>query len=157
MNKWLRYLLAAVLVFCLILVRGFEKELFYDPFLEFFKGDYINDTYPAYDLTKVILSIVSRYLINTIISILIIGLIFWSRKYMLFTTFVYAGFFLILLPIYVYFVETEFSLGENLGFYIRRFLIQPVLLLILIPAFYYQKFMVGKDSSTLRGGQASSE
>lgn len=148
MNKWLRYLLAAALVFCLILVRGFEEELFYDPFLQFFKGDYINNAFPEYDLTKVILSIIGRYLINTIISILIIGLIFWSRKYVLFTTYVYAGFLFILLPIYIYFVETEFSLGENLGFYIRRFLIQPVLLLILIPAFYYQKYMAKRDSST---------
>jgi len=96
MNKWLRYLLAMVSVFCLILVRGFEKELFYDPFLQFFKGDYINNQFPEYDLTKVILSIIGRYLINTIISVLIIGLIFWSRKYMLFTTYLYVGFIFIL-------------------------------------------------------------
>ncbi|SMC48889.1 exosortase F system-associated membrane protein [Moheibacter sediminis] len=147
MNKWLRYLLAAVLVVCLILVRGFEKELFYDPFLQFFKGDFINSEYPEYDLARVVLSVISRYLINTIISILIIGLIFWSRNYILFTSYIYAGFFLILLPIYIYFVETEFSLGENMGFYIRRFLIQPVLLLILIPAFYYQKYLAKKDTS----------
>lgn len=148
MNKWLRYLLASVLVVCLVLVRGFEKELFYDPFLQFFKGDFTNNVYPEYDLTRVVLSIISRYLINTIISILIIGLIFWSRKYMLFTSYVCVFFFLILLPIYIYFVETKFSLGENMGFYIRRFLIQPVLLLILIPAFYYQKYLEKKDAST---------
>lgn len=148
MNKWLRYLLAAVLVFCLILVRKYETDMFYDPFLQFFKGDYINNAFPEYDLTRVILSVISRYLINTIISILIIGLIFWSRKYMLFTSYVYVGFFVILLPIYIYFVESEFSLGENMGFYIRRFLIQPILLLVLIPAFYYQKFLARKDSST---------
>lgn len=141
MNKWLRYVLAAVLVFFLVLVRKYETDLFYDPFLQYFKGDFINNEYPEYDLTKVILSIISRYVINAIISILIIGLIFWSRKYMLFTSYVFAGFFLVLLPIYIYFVETEFSLGENMGFYIRRFLIQPILLLILIPAFYYQQFV----------------
>lgn len=145
MNKWLRYLLATVLVFCLILVRKYETDLFYDPFLQFFKGDYINNSFPEYDLTRVILSVISRYLINTIISILIIGLIFWSRKYMLFTSYVYVGFFVILLPIYIYFVESEFSLGENMGFYIRRFLIQPILLLVLIPAFYYQKFLARKE------------
>jgi|SRR5690606_4512796 len=144
MNKWLRYALAAVLIFCLILVRRFETELFYDPFLEFFKGDFLNNDYPQYDLTKIILSIFSRYFLNTFISILIIGLIFWNKKYMLFSTYVFIGFFLILLPIYVYFVETEFSFGENFGFYIRRFLIQPVLLLILIPAFYYQQFLAKK-------------
>ena len=145
MNKWLRYALAAVLIFCLILVRRFETELFYDPFLEFFKGDFLNNDYPQYDLTKVILSIFSRYFLNTFISILIIGLIFWNKKYMLFSAYVFIGFFLILLPIYVYFVETEFSFGENFGFYIRRFLIQPVLLLILIPAFYYQQFLAKKE------------
>ena len=145
MNKWLRYALAAVLIFCLILVRRFETELFYDPFLEFFKGDFLNNDYPQYDLTKVILSIFSRYFLNTFISILIIGLIFWNKKYMLFSAYVFIGFFLILLPIYVYFGETEFSFGENFGFYIRRFLIQPVLLLILIPAFYYQQFLAKKE------------
>ncbi len=145
MNKWIKYILAALLIFCLILVRKFEAELFYDPFLSFFKGDFFNNKYPEYDLTKVILSIISRYSINTMISILIIGLVFQSRKYMVFTGYVYLGFLLILLPIYIYFVETEFSLGENIGFYIRRFLIQPILLLILIPAFHYQKYMSPKE------------
>lgn len=146
MNKWLGYLFAGVLIFCLVLVRKYETDLFYDPFLQYFKGDFINNEYPEYDLTLVVLNVISRYLINTIISILIIGLIFRSRKYMLFTSYVYAGFFLILLPIYIYFVETEFSLGENMGFYIRRFLIQPVLLLVLIPAFYYQQYLTKKES-----------
>lgn len=146
MNKWVRYALAAALVFCLILVRTFETELFYDPFLQFFKGDFINSKYPDYDLAKVIWNIIYRYSINSIISILIIGLIFWNKKSVTFSLYVYLGFLAILLPVYIYFVETEFSLGENIGFYIRRFLIQPMLLLILIPAFYYQKYLASKEN-----------
>lgn len=147
MNQWIRYALAAILAFCLILVRKYEADLFYDPFLEFFKGDFLNNKYPDYDLSKVITGVFLRYLLNTLISILIIGLIFKNRKYVLFSTYVYIGFFMILLPIYIYFVETEFSLGENLGFYVRRFLIQPILLLVLIPAFYYQNFLSRRDAS----------
>ena len=58
---------------------------------------------------------------------------------MKFSAAVLVAFLIILLPVYIYFIENEFHLGENIGFYIRRFLIQPLLLLILIPAFFYQR------------------
>lgn len=139
MNKWLRYTLAAGLVFCLILVRGFENKLFYDPFLAYFKSDFYSIPFPEYDLGKVILHIFFRYLLNSILSIMIIGLIFWKRKYLKYSVYILLGFLIILLPLYVYNIETEFKWGENIGFYIRRFLIQPYLLLILIPAFFYHQ------------------
>lgn len=139
MNKWLRYVLAAVVTFGLILVRKFETELFYDPFLAYFKIDFYHSEFPDYELGKVILNILFRYFLNLLLSILIIGLIFWRKDYMKYTVYVWIGFLIFLLPLYVYFIKTEFSLGENYGFYIRRFLIQPVLLLILIPAFFYHQ------------------
>lgn len=146
MNRWVRYTFAAVLVFCLILVRKFETDLFDDPFLSFFKGDYLNAKYPEYDFYKLALNIFSRYLLNSSISLLIIGLIFWDSKYVVFSGLVYAASLIILLPIYLYFVETEFSFGVNMGFFIRRLLIQPVILLVLIPAFYYQKHLASKQT-----------
>lgn len=137
MNKWLRYLLAALLVVCLVLVRKFESELFYDPFLEYFKGDFYHNTFPEYDLTKVIFGILFRYGINMLISILIILLIFNNKKYAWFTLYAELALLVVLLPVYIYMIRSEFHLGENFGFYIRRFLIQPLLLLLLIPAFFY--------------------
>lgn len=137
MSKWFRYLLVAVLIVCLILVRKFETDLFYDPFLKFFQGDFYNNSFPDYDLSKIIIGIVFRYGLNALLSILIIWLIFDNKKYALFTFYAELILFIILLPIYLYMVKTEFHLGENFGFYIRRFLIQPLLLLILIPAFFY--------------------
>jgi|SRR5690606_21580460 len=139
MNKWLRYGWAAVLIFGLILVRKFEAELFYDPFLAYFKSDFYHSEFPPYDLGKVILNILFRYFLNLLLSVLIIGLIFWRKNYMKYTVYVWIGFLILFLPLYVYFIETEFSLGENYGFYIRRFLIQPILLLLLIPAFFYHQ------------------
>ncbi len=139
MNKWLRYVLAAVLVFGLILVRKFETELFYDPFLAYFKSDFYKAQFPQYDLYKTILHVVLRYALNSLISVLIIGAIFWNRKYVKYSILLLLGFLIILLPLYIYSIETQFSMGENIGFYIRRFLIQPYLLLILIPAFFYHQ------------------
>ena len=43
--KWHRYLLIAVLTIGLILVRYFEDVLFYDPFLAYFKGDFLNTAF----------------------------------------------------------------------------------------------------------------
>ena len=146
MNKWIRYTLAAVLIFGLILVRKYEDILFYDPFLAFFKGDFLNKEFPEYDLVRISIHIIFRYLLNSILTLGIIGLLFWSWKYVKFTALVLLGFLLILLPLYLFMIESEFSIGENLGFYIRRFLIQPMVLLILIPAFYYQKFLKNQNS-----------
>lgn len=146
MNKWIRYIFTAVLIFGLILVRKYEDILFYDPFLAFFKGDFLNKEFPEYDLTRICIHIIFRYLLNSILTLGIIGLLFWSWKYVKFTALVLLGFLIILLPLYLFMIESEFSIGENLGFYIRRFLIQPMVLLILIPAFYYQKFLKIQNS-----------
>lgn len=146
MNKWIRYIFTAVLIFGLILVRKYEDNLFYDPFLAFFKGDFLNKEFPEYDLARISIHIIFRYLLNSILTLGIIGLLFWSWKYVKFTALVLLGFLLILLPLYLFMIESEFSIGENLGFYIRRFLIQPMVLLILIPAFYYQKFLKNQNS-----------
>lgn len=141
MNKWLRYVIVAVLVFGLILVRAFEGQLFYDPFLDYFKGDIFNKSFPEYNLTQISLHIIFRYLLNGILSLGIIGFLFWDLKKLKFTALVLIGFLIALLPAYLYMVESQFSIGENLGFYIRRFLIQPMIVLILIPAFYYHQFL----------------
>lgn len=146
MSKWIRYIFTAVLIFGLILVRKYEDILFYDPFLAFFKGDFLNKEFPEYDLVRISIHIIFRYVLNSILSLGIIGLLFWSWKYVKFTALVLLGFLIILLPIYLFMIESEFSIGENLGFYIRRFLIQPMVLLILIPAFYYQKFLKNQHS-----------
>lgn len=139
MNKWIRYVIAAGLVFGLILVRAFETQLFYDPFLAFFKGDFYNKDFPEYDLARVILNVTSRFVLNSILSILIIWFLFWNKQYVKYACYILIGFFIVLLPIYIVCIENQFQLGENFGFYIRRFLIQPYLLLILIPAFYYHQ------------------
>ena len=52
--------------------------------------------------------------------------------------------FLILGLLFWVLLNYELSLGYRLTFYIRRFLIHPLFLLILLPAFYYQKLKMRK-------------
>lgn len=134
MNKWLRYLCIASLLIGLILVRKFENVLFYDPFLNYFHGKTGRAYYPDYDLLKVILHVAFRYLLNSVLSILLIWFIFLNKRYVQFSACAYFVLFILLLPIYIYLVIHYFEWGDNIGFYIRRFLIQPLLLLLLAPA-----------------------
>ena len=49
----------------------FEKDLFYDPFLEFFHGDTQNKILPEFDTLKLFLGLLLRYFMNGILTIII--------------------------------------------------------------------------------------
>ena len=137
-NKYLRYAIAVLLVFGLILVRKFEDILFYDPFIKYFH--FVGHSkFPEIDLLKLSASLMVRFLINTLLTVLIIWFIFWKKSYVKFSIIIMIIGLIILLPIYNYLISTHFSSGEMVFFYVRRFLIQPMFLLILVPCFYYQE------------------
>lgn len=133
----IRWLGVVLLVFALVLVRKFEVYLFFDPVLEYFHGDFSKKSFPEFSFYKHSISMVFRYLINTIISLLILYLIFSDLKLIKLATVLYLILFIIIFPLYLYFLNIGFSTATTAGFYVRRFLIQPVLLLILVPAFWY--------------------
>lgn len=147
MNKWLKFLLVVVLIFGLILIRKYEDVLFYDPFLDYFKHSNTKH-FPYYDLQQLYASISLRYALNTLLTVFIVAVIFQNKKYTKFTIITLIAAFVILLPLYHYALLQEFEIGENIGFYIRRFLIQPMFVLILIPAFLYQDYQ--KKNSELQ-------
>ncbi|MFY7988528.1 MAG: exosortase F system-associated membrane protein [Flavobacterium sp.] len=123
----------------LILVRAFENELFYDPFLTFFKSDYQNKPMPDYDSFLLFGNLLLRYFLNTFLSLVIIRFLFNDKKLMIFSSYLFLLFFIILIS--VFFGLLHFSEGPDylMLFYIRRFLIQPLFLVLFIPAFYYQQ------------------
>ena len=128
------------LVLLLIMVRVFQYDLFYDPFLLYFKNSYLNNAgIPEFDWLKMTLFLFFRYSINTIISLLIIYTIFKNIDLIKFSIAIYSVSFLILIPIYYYYISIEFENGYLPAFYVRRFLIQPLLLFLLVPAFFYQQ------------------
>lgn len=124
----------------LILVRFLEAELFYDPLLYFFKQDYLNQKVPDVEFGKLLLHTSYRYLLNTAISLLILWAAFRDRDVIKFSVVLYAFAFLILLPWMGWLVANATPESNyNILFYVRRFLIQPLFVLLLLPAFYYHK------------------
>lgn len=139
MGKPITYILIFILFGLLVLIRYFENDLFYDPYLAFFQNDYLYADGPKPEVFKVICHTVGRYLINTLISLGILYLFFKDKSIIKFSAIVYAIAFTVLISFYVYFVTNPRQEDYYMLFNIRRFLIQPLFLLLLLPAFYYYK------------------
>ena len=133
------FAIVGVLIIALILVRAFESKLFYDPFLEFFHGESQNKPLPEYDSLKLFLGLFFRYLINSVITVSIIYLLFKEASIVKLSSFLLLVFFVVL--IVALFLILNFSTQPDylFIFYIRRFLIQPLFLILFVPAFYYQR------------------
>ncbi|MDL1913762.1 MAG: exosortase F system-associated protein [Bergeyella sp.] len=120
----------------LIGVRGLEDKIFYDPFLDLFRRTDRKFFFPDFDSTRLILNSLFRFFLNLVFSVIVIQGIFWKKTWTSQAAFLMAAVFMITFPIYVYCIETQFSLGYLFAFYVRRFVIQPLVLLLLIPLFY---------------------
>jgi len=134
-----RFFLIILFVILIILIRTFENHLFYDPFLVFFKLDYQNRVLPNYDGIQLFFGLLLRYGLNTIFSLVLIFLLFKERKIIVFLTWLYFIFFIILITIFFGILALDDNPNYLVLFYIRRFLIQPLFLILFVPAFYYQK------------------
>src|SRR5690606_15336323 len=139
MNKSLTYILLFILFTLLVLVRVFENDLFYDPYLTFFQNDYLYMDSPRREVFKLILNTTFRYFVNTILSLGILYLFFKDLSIIKFSFIIYVIVFIVLIGLYIYFVINQRQEGYYMFFNIRRFLIQPIFLLLLLPAFYYYK------------------
>lgn len=138
LNNKLKIIQLVFLVGLLVLVRAFENDLFYDPFLNYFKEENTS-IYPVIEPFKLFLNLIFRYFINTIISLTILYIIFKDLNLIKFSSILYVLFFLVLI-ISFYFALNFFDESHKMMlFYIRRFIIQPVFILLFIPAFYFQK------------------
>ena len=127
------------LILVLILVRVLENKLFYDPFLSFFKDDFQNKTLPEFDTVKLFFGLFFRYLINSVVTVAIIHLLFKEISIVKLTSFLLLGFFIILIAILLAVLNFSEQPDYLFVFYIRRFLIQPLFLILFVPAFYYQR------------------
>ena len=139
MKKPVKYIVILVLVGLLVLIRFFENELFYDPYLQFFKSDYLTIDSPRREIFKLTLFTTLRYALNTIISLGILYAFFKDKSIIKFSFYFYGVAYLILLIPFLYFVINPKQEDYYLFFNVRRFLIQPLFLILLIPAFYYQR------------------
>ena len=141
MKKRVRLCILVFLVLLLFLVRAFEDVLFYDPFLHYFENDYLQGGFPDFKMVQLFINLFFRFLLNSIISLFIIYFIFLSKETLLFAVKFHIITFVVLGVFFYIHLLLQFSNGYLFAFYLRRILIHPVLLLILIPTFYFQRRM----------------
>ncbi len=128
---------AAPLIVGLALIRTYESDWFYDPFLDYFRGNNQNKPYPETQGFRLFLNLFLRYFLNAVLSLAIIQVLFRNREFLKLAAFLYTVFFVIL--IIVFFLVLYNTENANLVlFYVRRFLIQPIFILLFLPAFYLQ-------------------
>ncbi|WP_035656050.1 exosortase F system-associated membrane protein [Flavobacterium filum] len=135
----LNWLLISSCVLLLALIRFFETQLFYDPFIAYFKSDYLQLPFPEFSFFKLISYTLLRYVLNAGLSLAIIYLLFKDVRLTKFAFLLYiilVFLLLIALTILLFFFDEK---SNFILFYVRRFLIQPLFLVLFVPAFYFQK------------------
>ncbi|MDX5324836.1 MAG: exosortase F system-associated protein [Bacteroidota bacterium] len=136
--NWLYVLFGAV---GLGLVYIFQDELFYQPpFTDPYSRLYDIE---AMDKGRFVMSKLVRYFLNDSFALFIIVGLFRRRKYIRFAMLVFLFGFVVLVPIYL--ILTIYFYGPFASYlnHIHRLVMNPVLMMLLIPAFYYQR-SVGK-------------
>ncbi|MFY7741659.1 MAG: exosortase F system-associated membrane protein [Flavobacterium sp.] len=137
--KIIDFIFIAICVLALAFIRFFEEKLFYDPFLNYFKNDYLNLPFPDFNGIRLFLSLLFRYVLNTSLSIAVIYFLFKDVSITKFTSVLYLLVFFILIGLFFGIVLFFDEDSNFILFYVRRFIIQPLFLLLFIPAFYFQK------------------
>ena len=139
LNNKFRVFILGTLVLFLALIRIVEESLFYDPYLDYFKSDFINLPLPIVNKLKLFLNLLFRYSLNTIVSIAFIQIAFKDINFTKFVSALYVLLFIVLIVVF-YFVLAFYAEENKMTlFYIRRFLIQPLFLLLFIPGYLIQK------------------
>ena len=131
--------IVVLLLILLVLVRFFEKQFFDDGLIDFFRHAYLSEDLPAVSVSHILLVDSLRFGLNSLLSIGILYLLFRQKDLLRFLFGVYLLVFVLGL-LFFYYELTHYQAGNYLSlFYVRRLLLQPLLLLILAPALFYQK------------------
>lgn len=128
------------LILLLILIRAFEDTLFYDPFLNYFKSEYAHLPLPQINIFKLFFGLGFRYYLNSVISLFLLYVIFKDTQIVKFSMLLYMIFGSILMISFLFVLNFFGEENKMILFYIRRFIIQPIFIMLFIPAFYFQKY-----------------
>ncbi|KMQ59602.1 exosortase [Chryseobacterium sp. FH2] len=142
--KILSWFLVILGIVGLISVRALEDKIFYDPFLNYFHEANKNLPFPSFEWGKLIIGHLFRFILNLFFSGIIIHSIFKNKEWTLQGAILITIIFAITFPIYLYCIYNKFEIGYLFSFYMRRFVIQPLILLLIVPMFYYRKQMEEK-------------
>lgn len=147
MQKLKKIAIIGLLVVLLVLVRFFEDLLFYDPLVAFFHSDYLSNAIPEFNTGKLLSNVFFRFWLNTAISLWILYVAFTNKEIIKFSLLLYSILFIACFGVFVYLILNIQDENFMALFYVRRFLIHPIFVIILLPAFYYYQL---KDSGNTK-------
>jgi exosortase F-associated protein len=129
------------LVLLLVLIRLLERHLFYDPFLAYYRTEFQHLPIPNYNIFKLFFSLGFRFYLNSVISLFLLYVLFKDTKMVKFSILLYMILGSVLMISFLFILNFFAEENKMTLFYIRRFIIHPILILLFIPGFYYQKKM----------------
>jgi len=136
-------LLFVIIGFCgLVGVRMLEDKIFYDPFLDYFHKADQSAAFPEFVWGKLIIHYIFRCILNLFFSCVIVHFLFKNKEWTMQGAVLITIIFLITFPIYLFCIYNRFEIGYLFSFYMRRFVIQPLILLLIVPLFYYRRQML---------------
>ncbi len=142
-NKVLSAVIIGLCLLGILLVRAFEQQWFYDPFTAFFKSEYMGRPLPEYDSFRLLGAYGLRFAVNSTLSLLILYALFRDNRLIRFFGLLYVVCFAVF-SIGFFAVVSMDEPPPMLVFYLRRFLIHPVLLLVFAAAVFYQRRLAKK-------------
>ena len=139
MKYFVKILFSLFFLWLLFLIRAFETTLFYDPLIDYFQNDYLHQKIDDIDSWRLLVNLFCRYLLNSTISLGLIWVLFKRLDYVKFSGVFFVLAFVILIITFLFLLKDNLQGGYLLLFYVRRFIIHPLFLLLLVPLFFYQK------------------
>ncbi|MGJ8685604.1 MAG: exosortase F system-associated membrane protein [Nonlabens sp.] len=128
-----------LLVMLLVFVRLFEVELFNDPLNDYYRSNFQFNDMPNISVWKVIAGTSLRFFFNMVISLWIIWFLYKKVSYINAALWVYLFAYGILILLFTLLLDADSDFMKMALFYIRRFLIHPILLFVLVAGFYFLK------------------
>jgi exosortase F-associated protein len=139
MKYFVKIVFSLFFLWLLFLIRAFETTLFYDPLIDYFQNDYLHQKIDDIDSWRLLVNLFYRYLLNSTISLGLIWVLFKRQDYVKFSGVFFVLAFVILIIAFLFLLKDNLQGGYLLLFYVRRFIIHPLFLLLLVPLFFYQK------------------
>lgn len=136
MVKSFRIIGVLSLLILLVLVKVFESSIFYDPLITYFKNDYLYQQVPVLEVGDLMFFYSIRFWMNTLLSISILKLIFINKDYWKDVLPLYLIGYLVMLGLLYILLQSQAN--YLVLFYVRRFIIHPIFLLLLVVYYYLE-------------------
>jgi len=146
MKAFYRIIGIGFLVVLLAIIRFYEKSLFYDPLIDFYRADYLHGGIPQFETGKFLLNVFFRFWLNSALSLAILYVAFLDKNILKFSFFLYLILFVASFSIFDFLIFNIQDKHFLALFYVRRFLIHPIFVIILLPAFYYYRLKIRNNN-----------